>query len=152
MTTNYYDDELILKLLKDTNLGDIEIKNNYFEAMDIHVNDKNNKYYIRGLNNHGMSSYVPSIYKFKNGEQLVVSISQIYDIEQTDKIHAWNIIIESVTNLKSEFTKFRFFLKYDEITERINCNYSEIFNNVINYLKFHIPTYDVHVQIIIDFI
>lgn len=153
MLVDYYDDELITMLLKSTKVGDFEIKNNYFEAMDLNNNNKNNKYYVKGLDMQGVSSYVPSIYSFENGEKLVVSISQIYDNDNTDLIYATNIIIESVTNLKSEFKIFRFFCKYDYQTEKIKIDHSNVFlEEIINYLKCHILTLDVHMQIIIDFI
>lgn len=149
---SYYDDELIMTLFKETNLGDVNICNNYYEAMDLSCNEKHNKYYVRGLDKQGISSYVPSIYKFTNEEQLVVSISQIYDSEKVDKIHAWSIVIESTKNMTSDFTKIRLFCKFDHVLEKVNCDVQRDFCYIIEYLRNHIPSNSVHLQIIIDLV
>ena len=149
----FYDDILVNELFTLAKLNNFNVNSNYYDPIDLQINDNKYKYYIKGLNNQGISICKPMIYIFDDNNIISVTLSQIYHSDKTEKILAWSIIFESALNISSEFKIIRMFQHFDSSLNKIKCNnINDQFINVIEYLKNNFHNHNIHLQLIIDFI
>ena len=153
----YYDDAIVSGILHACDAIDIKIDSHFYEPMKFDYNVPSNRYFIKGLCNQGRSSYVPSIYKMtfkhKITDDIIVNISQIYDKEQVNLVHAWSIRFESAKNLEGTLEIIRMFAKVDDGYDKIVVkNFNKKFSKVIKHIKEKSAKNSVYIQIIIDLI